>query len=64
MQRDNPYLDINQVNEYQPYYDATAVSASSGSSCEEHESETSDSNVTAGNLLRAEEDFKLENTCF
>ncbi|KAL9980676.1 hypothetical protein ACROYT_G009289 [Oculina patagonica] len=63
MTRDNPYLDINQVNEYQPYYEASAVSASSGSSCEEHESETTDSNATAGNLLRAKEDFQLENTC-
>ncbi|KAL9980675.1 hypothetical protein ACROYT_G009288 [Oculina patagonica] len=35
MQRDTPYLDINQVNEDKPYYDASAVSVSSGSACHE-----------------------------
>ena len=36
MQRDTPYLDMDLVDEDQPYYDASAMSASSGSSCEEH----------------------------
>ena len=39
MQRDTPYLDMDQVDEYQPYYDVSAMSASSGSSYEEHASE-------------------------
>ena len=40
MQRDTPYLDMDQVNEDQPYYDASTMSASSGSSCEEQASES------------------------
>ena len=36
MQREIPYLDMDQLNEDQPYYDASAVSVSSGSSCEGH----------------------------
>ncbi|KAL9980660.1 hypothetical protein ACROYT_G009272 [Oculina patagonica] len=34
MQRDTPYLDLDQVDEEQPYYNLSAVSQSSGSSCE------------------------------
>jgi len=36
MQRDTPYLDVDQVDEDQPYYNVSAMSASSGSSYEEH----------------------------
>ena len=36
MQRDTPYLDLDQVDEDQRYYNTSAMSASSGSSCEEH----------------------------
>ena len=35
MQRDTPYLDVDLVDEDQPYYDASTISASSGSFCEE-----------------------------
>ena len=34
MQRETPYLDMDQLDEEQPYYDASARSMSSGSSCE------------------------------
>ena len=50
MQRDTPYLDMGQVDEDQPYYDAAAMSVSSGSSCEEHAAEGTDLNTTAENL--------------
>ena len=50
MQRDTPYLDMDQVDEDQPYYDVSAMSVSSGSSCEEHEPECTDLNTTAKNL--------------
>ncbi|XP_078362114.1 uncharacterized protein LOC144646407 isoform X2 [Oculina patagonica] len=64
MQRDSPYLDINQVDEDQPYYDATAVSASSGSSCEEHASESHDLNNSADNLACDDNLIKNEFTSF
>ena len=50
MQRDTPYLDMDQVDEDQPYYDASAMSESSGSSCEEHATEGTDLNTTPENL--------------
>ena len=50
MQRGTPYLDMDQVDEDQPYYDASAMSVSSGSSCEEHVTECTDRNTTAENL--------------
>ena len=50
MQRNTPYLDIDQVDEDQAYYDVSAMSVSSGSSCEEHEPECTDLNTTAKNL--------------
>jgi len=50
MQRDTPYLDMDQVDEDQPYYDVPAMSLSSGSSCEEHAPEYPDLNATAENL--------------
>ena len=34
------YLDVNKVNENEPYYDTPVVSASSGSSWEDGELET------------------------
>ena len=52
MQRDVPYLDINQVNEHQLYYDASAVSVSSGSACEEPACDSPNKNITAENLGR------------
>ena len=60
MQRDTPYLDLDldQLNEDRPYYDASAVSASSGSSCEEHASENPDPNVTAVDLACDNKDDK------
>ena len=50
MQRDTPYLDMDQVDEDQPFYDVSAMSASSGSSCEEHAPDCIDLNTTAVNL--------------
>ena len=51
IQREIPYLDMNQLNEDQPYYDASAVSLSSGSSCDEHvPGECLDVNTAADNL--------------
>ena len=50
LQAHSCYLDMNQVDENQPYYDTSAVSASSGSLCEEHESENPESNITLENL--------------
>ena len=50
MQRDTPYLDMDQVDEDQPYYDVSAMSASGGSYCEEHTPECTDSNTGAENL--------------
>ena len=37
MQKQTPYLDVGQVDEDQPYYDAAAESPSSGSSLEAEE---------------------------
>ena len=53
MQREVPYLDMNQLDEDQPYYDASAVSLSSGSSCEGHApGESLASNLNEDNLAR------------
>ena len=56
MQRDTPYLDIDQIDENQPFYDVSAMSASSGSSCEKHAPECTDLNTTAENLSRGVQD--------
>ena len=51
MQKEVPYLDMDQLDEDQPYYDASAVSLSSGSSLDEHApSESLSSNIDTGNL--------------
>ena len=50
MLADTDYLDVNKVNENEPYYDTSVVSASSGSSWEHGESESgSDSKLAAEN---------------
>ncbi len=49
MQRDTPYLDMEQLDEHQPYYNVSAVSVSSGTSCTELTCEVPDSNITADN---------------
>ena len=64
MQRDTPYLDMGQVDEDQPYYNASAVSASSGSSCEEHSAETPDETIAADNLSCVGNEVKTEFTSF
>ena len=38
MQRGVPCFDMDQLDENQPYYDESAASLSSGSSCERHAS--------------------------
>ena len=64
MQRDTPYLDMDQVDEDQPYYDASAVSPSSGSSCEECAStESPESNINA-NFTCDDKEVKIETTSF
>jgi len=53
MQREVPYLDMDQLDENQPYYDASAVSLSSGSSCEGHApGQSLTSNIDANNLAQ------------
>ena len=53
MQREVPYLDMGQLDQDQTYYDASAVSLSSGSSCEGHApSESLALNTDADNLAR------------
>ena len=59
MQRDTPYLDMDQVDEDQPYYDMSELSVSSGSACEEHAPECTDLNITAENLSCGDQDVKL-----
>ena len=56
MQRDTPYLDMDLVDEDQPYYDISAMSASSGSSCEELAPECPDINTTSENLSSGVQD--------
>ena len=60
MQRDTPHLDIDQVDEEQPYYDVPAISVSSESSCEEHAPKCPDLNTTAENLSCGGQDVKLK----
>ncbi|KAL9980686.1 hypothetical protein ACROYT_G009304 [Oculina patagonica] len=64
MQRDTPYLDMEQLDEDQPYYDASAVSASSGSLCEEPAAERYDLNNSAENLACDDNLVKSEFTSF
>ena len=64
IQRDTPYLDLDQLDEDRPYYDASAVSASSGSSCEDHASESPDSNITVVDLVcdnKDDKEFEITN---
>ncbi|XP_078363420.1 fibroblast growth factor receptor 2-like [Oculina patagonica] len=56
MQRDTPYLDMDQVDEDQPYYDVSAAAQSSGSS------ESSDSNTNADNLAFDHKDVQFHNS--
>ncbi|KAL9980673.1 hypothetical protein ACROYT_G009286 [Oculina patagonica] len=58
MQRDVPYLNLDQLNENQPYYDTSAVSAANKSSCEGHESKSPDPNTTAASLACDNNDNK------
>ena len=60
MRRDTPYLDVDQLDEDQPYYDASAVPQSSGSSSEEHHLESRFSNASTENLCRDDKDSKVE----
>ncbi|XP_078362132.1 uncharacterized protein LOC144646418 [Oculina patagonica] len=62
MQRDVPYLDLGQLDEDQPYYDASAVSAVNKSSYEGHESEGPDPNTTAASLACDNNDDESEST--
>ena len=64
MQRDVPYLDLDQVDEDQPYYDASVVSAASRSSSEERESGIPDPNTTAASLTCDNNEDKVEITQF
>ena len=52
IQQDTPYLDMDHLDENQLYYNASAVSASGGSSCEEHARESPDSTITRDDLAR------------
>ena len=63
MQRDVPYLDLDQLDEDQAYNDTSAVSASNKSFYdEEHESQCPEPNTTAANLACDNNDDKLEIT--
>ena len=65
IQREIPYLDMNQLNEDQPYYDASAVSLSSGSSCDGHaHGENVDSNTAADNWACDDNEITSESTNF
>ena len=64
MQRDVPYLDLDQVDEDQPYYDASAVSAASRSFSEERESGSPDPNTTAASLTCDNNEDEVEITQF
>ena len=59
MQRDTPYLDMDQVDEEQPYYNVSAMSASSRSSGEEHAPESTDVDTTAENPSCGVQEVKL-----
>ena len=58
MQRDTPYLDIDQVDEDQPYYDASAHSVSSETSCEEITCGSPYKNIAAENLARGGDNWR------
>ena len=63
IQREIPYLDMEQLNEDQPYYEASAVSLSSGSSCDGHApGENLDLNTAAYNLAFNENEVTSEST--
>ncbi|KAL9980663.1 hypothetical protein ACROYT_G009275 [Oculina patagonica] len=62
MQRDVPYLDLSQLDEDQPYYNASVVSAANKSSCGEHESESPDPETIAASLACSNNDDKPEST--
>ena len=63
IQREIPYLDMDQLNEDQPYYDASAVSLSSGSSCDGHApGQSLDPNPAADNLVCDENEVTTEPT--
>ena len=63
IQREIPYLDMDQLNEDQPYYDASAVSLSSGSSCDGHAPGGSlHSNAAADNLACDDNEVTSEST--
>ena len=64
MQRDVPYLDLDQVDEDQPYYNASAVSATKRSSSEERESGSPDPNTTAASFTCENNENKVEITQF
>ena len=65
MQREVPYLDMDQLDENQPYYDASAVSLSCGSSCKGHSpSQSLASNIDADNLAHDENQVTSEFTSF
>ena len=65
IQREIPYLDMDQLNEDQPYYDASAVSLSSGSSCDGHaHGENVDSNTAADNWDCDDNEITSESTNF
>ena len=63
IQREIPYLDMEKLNEDQPYYDASAVSLSSGSSCDGHApGESVDANTAAVNLACNDNEVTSEST--
>ncbi|XP_078362094.1 uncharacterized protein LOC144646399 isoform X1 [Oculina patagonica] len=64
MQRDVHYLDLDQLDEGQPYYNTSAVSVANKSSFGEHESESPDPETTAASLACDNNDDKLEITKF
>ena len=56
IQREIPYLDMEQLNENQPYYDASEELISSGESVE--------ANTATGNLACDDNEFTSEFTKF
>jgi len=65
MEREVPYLNLNQLDEDQPYYDASVVSLSSGSSCTgQAPVESLASNTDIVNLARDRNGNRSEFTSF
>ena len=64
MQREVPYLDMDQLDENQPYYDASAVSLSSGSSCDGHAAAGSFASNNADHFAQDGNQVKSEFTSF